>query len=288
MVACSKGGSERASPAAGRATTAAVPLAISLAETAAPAPPREQPICRALRVEGEARLGEVLLTSGAELDGSDWVKLAAGASLTLKHSSSGREVAVAGPAVFRACLRGREQVLLASGKVSAGSGMGARPGAEVLVATPWVGVRYADADFSLVLDGKQLRVEVRTGQVELDAAASLSKSFKSPLQAGKKLLLPLSQPDLRVLMARCQSAAEAAEASARRIADRAAPEALGERAQAHVKARRLARSACTSAAAATGLVADTADAARLWAEVTRWEGLWETIPRRGGAQASEK
>jgi hypothetical protein len=89
-------------------------------------------------------------------------------------------------------------------------------------------------------------------------------------------------------MARCKEAAEAAEATARRVGDRSAPEPLGERAQAHVRARRAARASCTIAAAATGLVADPAARAGLWAEAARWEGLWETIPRRGRAQAPEK
>jgi multidrug resistance efflux pump len=89
-------------------------------------------------------------------------------------------------------------------------------------------------------------------------------------------------------MARCQAAAEAAESTARRVGDRNATEPLGERAQAHVRARKTARAACTIAASATGLVADSNARAGLWAEAVRWEGLWETIPRPRLVQPAEK
>jgi hypothetical protein len=216
------------------------------------------------------------------------VSLEKGASLTLKHAATGRELAIAGPAKFRACRRGREQLLLAEGTLSAGSGMGVRPGAEVLVATPVAVVRYADADFTLRLDQKKLLLEVRSGQLEIELAVTSSKPPKTPLRAHDKASLPLGKPDPSALLSRCKAAAEDAEATARRVGDRNASEPLGERAQAHVRARRAARAACTVAAASTGLVADPRESAGLWAEAERWEGLWETIPRRGTAQGPEK
>jgi hypothetical protein len=161
--------------------------------------------------------------------------------------------------------------------------MGARPGAEVLIATPLGALRYGDADFTLALDDKKLALTVRTGQVDFDPA-----SGKPPNQPLQKLTLPFGKPDPIALIARCKDAAEAAEASARRVGDKSAPEPLGERAQAHVKARKAARAACTVAAASTGLVADPTDSAGLWAEAARWEGLWETIPRRSVGKAPEK
>jgi hypothetical protein len=296
LAACGKNPGNQAADAGASAPSASASAAsaaalASVAPSAAPTPPKRLPTCRALRVEGEATVGAAPLASGAEVDGSEWVTLAKGASVTLKHAASGREIALAGPALFRACRRGREQVLLAQGKVTVGSGMGARPGAEVLIATPVAGVRYGDAEFSLVLDEKRLTVEVRSGQVDVDPAlppAAGAKPPKSPLHAKDKLSVPLGKPDVPDLMARCRAAAEAAESSARRVGDKTAPEPLGERAQVHVRARRTARAACTIAAAATGLVADPSTAAGLWAEAARWEGLWETIPRPSGAQAPEK
>jgi hypothetical protein len=184
-------------------------------------------------------------------------------------------------------------VLLARGTVTVGGGMGARPGAEVSLATPVAVVRYADAELTLRLDEKQLKVEVRAGQAELDApaggpGAAPRKALKSPLRGKDKLLVPLGKPDVAQLMARCQEAAELAAQTARKVGEKSAPEPLGERAQAHVRARRAARAACTIAAAATGLVADPAAASRFWADAERWEELWETIPRPAPAQGPEK
>ena len=273
-----------------KAVEEAVAVASASSEvSASPAPePRRAPTCRALRVEGDARVGDAALSQGAELDGSDWVRLGAGASLTLKHASSGREIALAGPAVFRACRRGREQVLLAEGKITVGLGMGARPGAEVLIATPVGGVRYAEAEFSLALDRQGLRVEVRAGQVEVDPAVPATPAGKSSLHAKDKLVIPMGKPDVAALMLRCKDAAEAAESSARRVGDRSLPEPLGERAQAHVRARKTARVACTIAAASTGLVADPVAAAGFWADAARWEGLWESVPQVRPTPGPEK
>jgi hypothetical protein len=286
---CSKGAPEQHGSTASSPSVSQSASAEAAAPSALPsAVPVREPTCRALRVVGDAKVGDVPLASGAELDGSAWVVLAKDASLTLKHAGTGRELAVAGPARFRACRRGREQLLLAEGKVSAGSGMGVRPGAEVLVATPIAVVRYADADFTLSLDSKKLSLEVRAGQLDIDPASASQKPPKTPLHAKDKTSLPLGKPDPTALLAVCKEAAENAEATARRVGDRNAPESLGERAQAHVRARKAARAACTIAAAATGLVADPTASAGLWAEAERWEGLWETIPRRGTAQGPEK
>jgi hypothetical protein len=284
--ACSKGPRDerKATPPPASASAGPVPEpAPSVSAARLPAPPT--PICRVLRLVGSGKVGEVELSSGAELDGSEWVTLEKGASLTLKHSASGRELLVAGPARFRACRRGREQLLLVRGKVTGGGGVGARPGAEVSIATPVAAVRYADAELTVTLDDKQLNVAVRTGLVEVDSASGRALE---PLRAKGKLVLPLGKPDPAALLARCKTAAEAAEASARRVADRSAPEPLGERAQAHVRARKAARSACTVAAVTTGLVADPVASAGLWAEAARWEGLWESVPRRSREGAPEK
>jgi hypothetical protein len=59
---------------------------------------------------------------------------------------------------------------------------------------------------------------------------------------------------------------------------------LGERVSAHVKERAEARAACAVAAAATGLVSDPAERQSLWTAVTRWEGLWQSVPRTPSAQ----
>lgn len=238
-------------------------------------------------MSGEAKLGEEPLRVGTLLDGEAWVSLAKDAAASLKHTASGREFLVEGPARFRACRRGREQLLLASGSVTVGGGMGSRPGAEVLIATPIAAARYGDAAFTLSVDDKKLAISVKTGRLELDSPLP-NPRWKSPLSGKDSVRIPLGKNAPEALMRVCQEAAQAAEASARHVADRAAAEPLGERAQQYVKARKKARVACTVAATATGLVADPNASAGLWAEAVRWEGLWEIIPRGGLTQAPGK
>jgi hypothetical protein len=286
-AACSKDANEP-KPAPSASIQPVTPArSVASASTVAPVP---APACRALRVSGEARLGEsgALLETGSLLDGSAWVALGEGARLTLKHTASGRELAVAGPARFRACNRGREQLLLALGTVTAVAGQGARPGAEVLIATPVAAVHYGDAELTLRLDAKQLRLAVRAGSVEVEPRPAPKKPTKNPLRSNDELTLRLGKPDAAELVSACKSAAETAEAAARRVAEPSADEPLGERAQAHVRARKAARASCMVASAATGLVADPAESAGLWAEATRWEALSESVPRRVRAQAPEK
>lgn len=269
------------------ATASRTPPIVASSSVRSGAPPAA---CRALRVTGEAKLGAAgtRLQSGSLVDGSEWVSLPKDAKLTLKHTASGRELGIAGPARFRACARGREQLLLAEGAVSGVAGPGARPGAEVLIATPVAALRYADAELSLVVDSERLSLAVRAGSVEVEPLPSPKPPPKSPLRANDKLVLALGKPDAARLMADCKSAAEHAESAAQRVADGRATESLGARAQAHVRARKAARASCAVAAAATGLVADPEASAGLWAEATRWEGLWESIPRRSRALAPEK
>lgn len=281
---CGKPSGSGPAPSASPTPSAAAPPSSSAAAVGAPETP--PPTCRALRVVGDAKVGEAPLVTGAEVDGTEWVTLGAGGSLTLKHTQTGRELAVVGPALFRACRRGREQLLLVRGTVQAGVGMGARPGAEVLIATPIAAVRYAEAGYQLKLTDKRLELQVNVGQLELDSASD--KPLKSPLRAKDEMQLPFGKPDATQLMARCQATAEEALATARRVSDKAAAEPLGERAAAHVKARKKARSTCTIAAAAIGLVADPVQSAGLWADAARWEGLWETIPRPARAKPPEK
>jgi hypothetical protein len=288
-AACGKGVSEPKPAPSASASSAAPPSSAASAAAPSTAPPAPTAACRALRVTGEAKLGDGggALESGSLLDGSQWVTLGEGARVTLKHTASGRELALAGPARFRACSRGREQLLLARGSVTAVAGPGARPGAEVLIATPVAAVHYGDAELSLLLDAKRLRVAVRAGSVEVEPLPIPKKPIKSPLRANDELTLSLGKPDVTELMSACKAAAEAADAAARRVAD-GSSQPLGERAQAHVRARKAARASCTVAAAATGLVADPTESAGLWAEAVRWEAVWESIPRRARAQAAEK
>src|SRR5688572_25151432 len=85
--------------AASAAPRAAAPVSAATSASLAPA---TTPACRALRVSGDARLGSAALTSGSIVDGSEWVDLTDSGKLTLKHTATGRELSIAGPARFRA------------------------------------------------------------------------------------------------------------------------------------------------------------------------------------------
>jgi hypothetical protein len=286
---CSKGTSETKPQASAAASP---PRALPAASPAASAPERvplptepvsAAPSCRALRVTGAAEVGDAHrpLGSGSLLDGTEWVTLGANGKLTLKHSASGRELSLTGPALFRPCGRGREQVLLVRGNLLSAAGMGARPGAEVLIATPQAAVHYGDAELELRLDTKQMRLAVRAGSVEVEAVPAPKNPPKSPLQSKDALTLPVGKVDAAALVNGCKTAAEQAEALALRVTDAQSKEPLGARAQAHVRARQAARHRCMVAAAATGLVAEAEPRAGLWAEVERWEAVLERVPRRG-------
>jgi hypothetical protein len=96
-LSCSKS-SDKPAPAAVPSESVAAIESTAAPASAAPKAPPPAAFCRALRVTGAAKVGDAELASGGELDGSAWVTLAAGASLTLKHSVTGRELAVSGPA----------------------------------------------------------------------------------------------------------------------------------------------------------------------------------------------
>lgn len=244
--------------------------------------------CRIVAASGQAMLGADPLAVGTLLDGSAWVSLEQGARLTLKHVESGRELSLSGPARFRACHRGVEQLLLARGTVTTTAGAGARPGAEVLLATPLAALRYTDAELSLTVDERSLAVTLRVGRAELEPSAALPGVARQTLAARKEQRWSSGSSDASALMAACGRAAGLASAAAQRVAERSSAEPLGKRAREHVRARRAARTSCAVAAAAAGLAADPQASAGLAAEAQKWETLWETIPRSPGRQPSEK
>jgi hypothetical protein len=268
-------------PSAPASSLASAPPVVS-----APFVPRPVPGCRALAVKGLVTLGDSGVVVGSLLDGDRWLTLASGATLSIKHTQSGRELELIGPATAMVCRRGAEQVLLAAGQVSTSSGMGARPGAEVLIATPTGTLRYGDAALDADLGPRALRVNVKQGEAWLEPEALGAPAFSNPLRPPKGRALLAARPlDTKKLLASCETAAKRAEAGARAVVA-PGPDAgpLGERVAAHVKERAEARAACAVAAAATGLVSDPAERQSLWTAVTRWEGLWQSVPRTPSAQ----
>jgi hypothetical protein len=222
---------------------------------------------------------------GSLVDENVWLDLADASHLFVKHTTSGRELNFQGPGRVMLCRHGQEQALIASGSVKSSAGVGVRPGAEVLLATPFGTLRYADAALEMQVTKDSASVSVQSGEANLDAPPKPGSSKESISlvrgPTGKGRLVPYERsPEAQIAL--CQKAAERAEQSGR---DVMTPEptadagTLGERAASHVKARRTARGACASAAAATGLVADLPKRQALFTQVLRWEGLWRALPR---------
>ena len=244
-------------------------------------PPKAAEGCRALSVTGDAPL-----EPGALLEGANWLVLPRGARISVRHGASARELSFEGPGRAVICRDGEEQVLLAAGRITTSAGPGARPGAEVLIATPFGLVRYGDATLEVRTAGRKTEVVSRAGEAWLELAHGASLRGEPKLLPGKKASLsgpPAVTPESSA--AACAAAAVTAKDSARALLDPAgttAPDAgsLGARAAAQVRDRRAARYACAIAAAAIGQLKDPAERDRLGTELERSERVWKAMPRR--------
>jgi hypothetical protein len=231
-----------------------------------------------MKVSGSVALeGGGPLVSGALVDGSAWLELPDKSEVWLKHPPSGRELNVFGPGRVLACRAGREELLLASGKVTTSTGAGARPGAEVLIATPQAALRYGNAELVATTRDGKLALEVRAGETWVEAADPAAKLKTNPVRPKGKLSLR-GKLGAEALIERCHVLAEAAAESARQVLSPKADSGLGERAATQVRDRRSARAACSIAAAATGLVADPGERQRLWGLLERWDQVWQAVP----------
>jgi len=281
---CSK---KSAAPTAPSATASSPASATSaIAPPIVIHPPVTKPACRALAVSGQVTVGDQVIKTSALLDGASWVDLAPGATLALRHTITSRELKIVGPAHALPCRSGAEQVLLASGRVSTSANLGVRPGAEVLIATPFGTVRYGDAALDVDVGPHGLDLHVKEGEAWLEPESAAKKPFKNPLGGHGHASLPNSGSTPSTLVDRCQAAAQHADESARRVLSNA-PDAgsLGERAAAQVRDRAAARRACAMAAAAVGSVTEPAERQQLWASLIRWEGLWQSVPHPGPTPA---
>ena len=274
---CSKKSGVIAAPSATVSVVASVPSA--LVPPIVMHPPATKAACRALAVSGLVTAGELVIKESTLLDGTSWVDLAPGATLALRHTLTSRELKIVGPAHALPCRLGAEQVLLASGRVSTSANLGVRPGAEVLIATPFGTVRYGDAALEIEVGPHGLDLQVKQGEAWLEPETAAKKPFKNPLGGHRRASLASMGASPSALVDRCQAAAQHADESARRVLENA-PDAgsLGDRAAAQVRDRAAARRACAMAAAAVGSVTEPAQRQQLWASLTRWEGLWQSVP----------
>jgi hypothetical protein len=216
--------------------------------------------------------------AGATLTGSQLLELGAGAKVHFKHVESGREWTVQGPARLVPCAGGEEEIFLGQGTLRTELGAGVRPGAQVLIGTPFGSVGYADARAELVVTERELRLVASAGEVWLTpadpAAPPVRVSGVQPLRRSERLA---AAPAL----ASCARAATESENQAKALllpSDRA----LGERASAHVRERQRARSLCASAAATVLQQTRGEELAARLRELDAHRASWRRVPSSKG------
>jgi hypothetical protein len=204
--------------------------------------------CRALVVKGSVvETGGHALESGMLLDRPAFLDLATGSELTVKHAVTGRELTFHGPAHILPCERGEERFLIASGRVVTNTWAGARPGVEVLIATPFALVRYGDAELDISVSEQSLSVKAARGDAWLSGGKEGVPDRKVAAGTHDEVRGPAK--DAKVAVEACTVAAGVAEAGARDVLSSHQTTPLGERASVHVRARRAATAACAVASA---------------------------------------
>lgn len=249
-------GSERSAATGAAATGAGSATPVSSAPPPPSAAPRAsavtaalRPACRVLDLAGEVTLGAERIAKGGLVYGDGWLELGKGASLTLRHTVTTRELTVTGPGRALVCAEGAEEVLLGEGGFQSVAGPGVRPGAEVMVFTPTGTVSYGDAQISIRASKGKTEVTGAKGDAWVLAAKGATR--KGPEKVGPKDKAVLTGPTaVEPLVKECERAAEEAETLARAVLGPADGGTLGDRAAAHLQARKLARGACGSARAA--------------------------------------
>jgi hypothetical protein len=285
------GACQRSSPSDGRAasTRAAVaPVVLAdrppaaLPAPTAPAAPVMAPLgCRIMSLSGESRLGSgTALQTGDRLTGADWIELGAGSRLHFKHAESGREWTVQGPARLLPCVEGREEVILGQGQLRTELGAGVRPGAQVLLGTPFGSVRYADARSELSVKPDELRVSLSAGDAWLSGTGTLAPS---DVHIERSRTLRRGPRERWAAAAAVQACAEAAHAALERAQGLLGPAQtpLGQRAAEHVHARELARARCSSAEAAVLQQTQGKELRDRLAELATYRELWRRVPHAG-------
>jgi hypothetical protein len=218
----------------------------------------------------EVRVGD-LLAGGAPLE------LAAGASVHLKHTKSAREWSVAGPGSVLVCADGDEDIVIGAGVLHTEQGPGARPGAQVLVGTPFGSVSYGDASARVTVRASGFELTVAAGDVWF-APATAQELTATHVTASKPLVLgPSARLAAAAAAQRCERDAAAAEARAKGLLA-TSNEPLGGRAAAHVRARRRAHASCADAEAVVLDASSGEDRERRLAELNAVALRWRVVP----------
>jgi hypothetical protein len=260
--------SESAPPAALAAPSASAASTPSAARGAA---------CRVMSLRGKVvtATGE-LIEKGSLLRGDRWLVLEPGASLAIKHTTSGRELAFDGPARVLPCFGGEEEMIVGLGTVRTQSSVGVRPGATVVVGTPFGSVRYADAQARLVVGDAGLEVPEASGDLTLVPILPPAKPL--PL-TGAGVQLPKAAVSADDALAACTRAAQSARDQASALLS-AASGTRGELAAAHVRARGAARLTCAAATASALARGDALEIAARLQRLSELRAQWMEVPGR--------
>lgn len=231
--------------------------------------------CRAIAVRGKVERvdGGAQLRSGDALDDEPWLALGEKAQLLVKHARSGRELTFRGPATIQPCHDQAEHFLVHTGEVTTTPGIGARPGAEVLISTPLGVVRYGDAQLKAVASDKRLKVSVQRGTAWVEGREP--EPAPEEVTEGGSTEREEAAPDVKMVIEQCESAARNSDGKARAVLNRNAEQrTLGRRAAEHLRARQAARRACGIAAASLGGKPGHDYAQRL----EKADRLWQRVP----------
>jgi hypothetical protein len=271
---------EKPAPPPRASATASAPAAPTPSQRPQPArAPRKPPTCRALAVTGKVLAGDQPVAVGTAVDGKTWLLLEKGASVSFRHSVSAREVTLVGPAQALPCFEGEEDFLLGSGQLRSSAGPGARPGAQVTVYTPFGTFSYGDARIDVQTSKSQAELAVTQGEAWATPIAGATRTGPDVVRAPKGKATLRGAPKPAALVADCEKQAGVAEGLASQVLHPTpGPDAgtLGERAAAHMGARRAARGACWCARAAVALAPD-ASRRDLAKRLDRAEQQWRAI-----------
>jgi hypothetical protein len=223
-----------------------------------------------VREEGQA------VAAGALLSGTKWLELDKGAAVTVRHTVSSRELSVKGPGWALLCLDGEEEVLLSEGTLESSAGPGARPGAQVVIYTPAGTISYGDAQITARASKAKIEVSTSKGDVWVLPVHEAKRKGPEKLGGARDRATLTPGGALSSVVEACERTAGEAEARAKAVLGPPGAGAgpLGERAAAHLEARRTARATCNAALAAAraepsaetrvGLERRIAEAGRRW------------------------
>jgi hypothetical protein len=279
-------------PGTGTPLSSAV-VAPSSSSSAKPAPlvaPTTQALgvvahtCRALAVRGKVTRPEGgTLRTGDTLDDAPWLELDEKSTLVVKHAETGRELTFAGPGAVRPCYQDGEHFLIQRGTVTTAAGMGARPGAEVLLSTPLAALRYGDARLEAQVEKDRVSVVVKQGTAWIEGDEP--EPAPEEVAEGGTATRQGKPPDVKALVVRCERSAAAAEERGLAVLDsRAERRTLGVRAAEHLRARQAARKACGIAAAAIGGPEQGHSRAELARRLEAADDQWRRVPRPAKAR----